>query len=50
MLCKQNHNTKKACPANIYLFKVYNKCTRTRCEICLKVIIKKPELKVKKLK
>ena len=30
-------------PANIYLFKVYNRNTRKRCEICLKLTIKTPE-------
>ena len=31
------------CPANIYLFKVNNKNTRKRCEICSKLTIKTPE-------
>ena len=30
-------------PANIYLFNVNNRNTRTRCEICSKLTIKKPE-------
>ena len=30
-------------PAGIYLFKVNNRNTRTRCEICSKLIIKTPE-------
>ena len=29
--------------ANIYLFKVNNRNTRKRCEICLKLTIKTPE-------
>ena len=29
-------------PANIYLFKVNNKNTRERCEICSKLTIKTP--------
>ena len=29
-------------PANIYLFKVNNRSTRKRCEICLKLTIKTP--------
>ena len=33
-LCKHKHNAKKRYPAGIYLFKIYNKNTRTRCEIC----------------
>ena len=37
-LCKYKHNTKKICPAGIYLFKVHKKNTRTRCEICPKAI------------
>ena len=31
-------------PANIYLFKVSNASTRKRCEICLMVTGKAPEL------
>ena len=34
---------KKPIPANIYLFKVNNKNTRKRCEICSKLTIKTPE-------
>ena len=30
-------------PANSYLFKVNNKNTRKRCEICLKLTMKTPE-------
>ena len=30
-------------PANVYLFKVNNRNTRNRCEICSKLIIKTPE-------
>ena len=30
-------------PANIYLFKVNNKNTRKRCEICSKLTVKTPE-------
>ena len=30
-------------PVNIYLFKVNNKNTRKRCEMCLKFTIKTPE-------
>ena len=30
-------------PAGIYLFKVNNRSTRARCEICSKLIIKTPE-------
>ena len=30
-------------PANIYLFKVNNRNTRKRCEICSKLTIKTPE-------
>ena len=33
-------------PANIYLFKVTNRNTRKRCEICSKLTIKKPERRV----
>ena len=31
------------CPGNIYLFKVINRNTRKRCEICSKSTIKTPE-------
>ena len=34
---------KKPDPAGNYMFKVNNKNTRTRCEICSKLAIKKPE-------
>ena len=30
-------------PANIYLFKVSNRNTRKRCEICSKLTVKTPE-------
>ena len=30
-------------PANIYLFKVNNRNTRRRCEVCPKLTIKTPE-------
>ena len=30
-------------PVNIYLFKVNNRSTRKRCEICSKLAIKTPE-------
>ena len=30
-------------PGNIYLFKVNNRNTRKRCEICSKLVIKTPE-------
>ena len=30
-------------PANIYLFKVNNRSTRKRCEICSKITVKTPE-------
>ena len=30
-------------PANIYLFKVNNRNTRKKCEICSKLTIKKPD-------
>ena len=33
----------KFTPADIYLLKVNNKNTRTRCEICSKLTIKTPE-------
>ena len=34
---------KNSFPAGIYLFKINNRNTRTRCEICLKLTIKTPE-------
>ena len=34
-----------AYPAGIYLFKVNNRNTRTRCEICSKLTINTPELR-----
>ena len=33
-------------PAGIYLLKVNNRNTRTRCEICSKLTIKKPERRI----
>ena len=33
----------KAIPANNYMFKVNNRNTRIRCEICSKLTIKTPE-------
>ena len=30
-------------PANIYLFKVNNRNTRKRCEVCSKLAVKTPE-------
>ena len=38
-------NATDNCPAGIYLLKVNNKNTRTRCEICSKLTIKTPELR-----
>ena len=38
-----NHNFCNHRPANIYLFKVNNRNTRKRCEICSKLTIKTPE-------
>ena len=37
----------KSNPAGIYLLKVNNRNTRTRCEICSKLTIKTPEQGVK---
>ena len=37
------HNMKKEYPAGNYMFKVNNRNTRTRCEICSKLTIKTPE-------
>ena len=45
----KKNNKSKPCalagpvPVNIYLFKVYNRTTRTRCEICSELTIKTPE-------
>ena len=36
------------CPAGIYLLKVNNRNTRTRCEICSKLTIKIPERRHKR--
>ena len=38
-----NKNNRTEYPANIYLFKVNNRNTRKRCEICSKLTIKTPE-------
>ena len=35
--------SKTRCPANIYMFKVNNTCTRKRCELCSKSTTKTPE-------
>ena len=35
--------TDPTCPASNYMFKVNNRNTRTRCEICSKLTIKTPE-------
>ena len=35
--------TIKECPVGNYMFKVYNRSSRTRCEICSKLTIKIPE-------
>ena len=34
---------RRPCPAGNYMFKVNNRNTRTRCEICSKLTIKTPE-------
>ena len=36
-------NPNSSCPAGNYIFKVNNRNTRTRCEICSKLTIKIPE-------
>ena len=36
-------NGKRSYPANIHLFKVNNRNTRERCEICSKLTMKTPE-------
>ena len=41
--CKSGFASAYCYPANIYLFKVNNRNTRKRCEICSKLIIKIPE-------
>ena len=38
-----SEHTKKMSPAGIYLLKVINRNSRTRCEICSKITIKIPE-------
>ena len=40
---KISSQLKQILPTGIYLFKVNNKNTRTRCEICSKLTIKTPE-------
>ena len=42
-LKQRNTLDNKIYPTNIYLFKVSNKNTRKRCEICSKLTIKTPE-------
>ena len=39
----QSINKNKVYPAGIYMFKVNNRSTRTRCDICSKLTIKTPE-------
>ena len=41
--CSQNRPSINYYPASIYLLKVNNRNTRTRCEICSKLTIKTPE-------
>ena len=38
-----NDTTEKPTPASNYMFKVNNRNTRTRCEICSKLTLKKVE-------
>ena len=38
---KNNRSERRIYPANMYLFKVNNRNTRKRCEICSKITIKK---------
>ena len=40
---KQQDFTSRSNPAGNYMFKVNNRNTRTRCEICSKLTIKTPE-------
>ena len=40
------HTSLNVIPASIYLLKVNNRNTRTRCEICLKLAINTPDLLV----
>ena len=40
---RQSKGSSKYVPAGIYLLKVNNRNTRTRCEICSKLTIKTPE-------
>ena len=39
----EKEDKNKECPAGNYMFKVNNRNTRTRCEICSKLKIKIPE-------
>ena len=43
LIIQESKKTKRNFPANIYLFKVNNKNTRKRCEICSQLTIKTPE-------
>ena len=38
-----HYSQSRAYPASNYMFKVNNRNTRTRCEICSKLTIKTPE-------
>ena len=40
---KSSFDERRGNPAGNYMFKVNNRNTRARCEICLKLTIKKPE-------
>ena len=40
---KCRHSLKGYFPVSIYMFKVKNRNTRTRCGICSKLTVKKPE-------
>ena len=42
-ICKPMRLGRKNCPAGNYMFKVNNRNTRTKCEICSKLTIKTPE-------
>ena len=45
LICKDKADAymQRTFPAGIYLFKVINRNTRTRCEICSKLTIKIPK-------
>ena len=43
MLLSETFETMRTYPANFYLFKVNNRNTPKRCEICSKLTIKTPE-------